>query len=113
MEINSYQEECRKTDVGTAAQDCLNPGWLYYILGGVGEMGELTEKIKKLFRDKNGIIDDEFRDVLIKECGDVMWYLSRLLDHFDIRFDQVLITNIEKLTSRMERGKIHGDGDNR
>ena len=58
MNFNEYQVECRKTDVGTSAQDCLKPGWLYYVLGTAGETGEMVEKIKKLFRDKKGVIDD-------------------------------------------------------
>lgn len=113
MDFNYYQIECRKTDVGTSAQDCLEPGWLYYVLGAGGEMGEMTEKIKKLFRDKKGIIDDEFKDAVKKEMGDVQWYLARLADQFDIEFNDVAITNINKLMSRYKRNKLHGDGDDR
>lgn len=111
--FNEYQKGCRTTDVGTAAQDCLSPGWLYYVLGIAGESGELLEKIKKLFRDKNGIVDDEFRDMLIKEMGDVQWYMARLADQFDIKFSTIAETNIKKLASRKKRNKIHGEGDNR
>jgi len=113
MEFNEYQKECRKTDVGTSAQDCLNPGWLYYVLGINGEAGELTEKIKKLFRDKNGIVDKDFLEDIKKEMGDVLWYMARLADQFDVEFNDVAKTNIEKLASRKERDKLHGDGDDR
>lgn len=113
MDFNEYQKECRKTDVGTAAQDCLEPGWLYYVLGLGGESGEVLEKIKKLFRDKNGVIDDDFKDMVVKELGDVMWYAARLADQFDIKFEDIFTTNIEKLQSRKDRGKLHGEGDER
>jgi len=113
MDFNEYQRECRKTDVGTAAQDCLEPGWLYYVLGIAGESGELIEKIKKLFRDKNGVIDFEFKEAVIKEMGDVQWYMARLADNFDIDFESIFITNVEKLQSRKKRNKLHGEGDNR
>lgn len=113
LDFNEYQKECRKTDVGTAAQDCLEPGWLYYVLGIGGESGELLEKIKKLFRDKQGIIDDEFKDAVKKEMGDVQWYMARLCDWFDIPFEDVFTANIEKLQSRKDRNKLHGDGDDR
>ena len=113
MNFNEYQRECRKTDVGTAAQDCLKPGWIYYAFGVSGEAGEMTEKIKKLFRDKKGIVDDEFKKHLIKEIGDILWYQARLLDQFDIDFCDVAKHNVEKLTSRKERNKLHGDGDER
>ena len=113
MNFNEYQRECRKTDVGTSAQDCLSPGWLYYILGIAGETGELVEKIKKLFRDKNGVIDYEFKAMVTKEVGDVQWYMARLCDQFDIDFDSVAVTNVKKLASRKARNKIHGEGDDR
>jgi len=111
MDFNEYQRECRKTDVGTAAQNCLEPGWLYYALGISGEAGEMTEKIKKLFRDKNGIVDGEFRLHLVKEIGDQMWYQARLLDQFDIKYEDVAKHNVKKLLDRLKRNKLHGDGD--
>ena len=113
MDFNEYQKECAKTDVGTAAQDVLDPGWLYYVLGIAGETGEMIEKIKKLFRDKNGIVDNEFKKALIKEMGDVQWYQARLADWFDIDFEAIFVENVKKLHSRKSRNKIHGDGDNR
>lgn len=113
MDFNEYQRECRKTDLGTSAQDCLNPGWLYYVLGIAGESGEMVEKIKKLFRDKGGVIDNEFRVAVIKEMGDVQWYMARLADQFDIDFEVIFRTNIKKLLSRQGRNKLHGDGDDR
>ena len=113
MDFNEYQKECAKTDVGTSAQDCLKPGWLYYVMGIAGESGEMVDKIKKLFRDKNGIVDEEFKQMLIKEMGDYHWYSARLCSIFDIDYSEIGKQNIEKLQSRMERGKLHGDGDNR
>jgi NTP pyrophosphatase (non-canonical NTP hydrolase) len=113
MHFREYQIKARTTDVGTSAQDCLEPGWLYYVLGIAGETGEFCEKVKKLFRDKNGVVDQEFKDFVIKEMGDIQWYMARFADQFDINFDDVAETNIEKLLDRMERGKLHGEGDDR
>ncbi len=113
MNFREYQIQARVSDVGTAAQDCIKPGWLYYVLGIAGETGEFAEKVKKLFRDKNGIIDQEFKDLVIKEIGDILWYQARVLDAFEINFNDVAETNISKLLDRMKRGKIHGEGDNR
>lgn len=113
MDFNEYQKECRKTDVGTSAQDCLKPGWLYYVFGVAGESGEMVEKVKKLFRDKHGVIDDEFKDSLVKELGDVQWYMARLVDQFGIDFETVFVENVKKLQSRKERNVLHGDGDDR
>jgi len=111
MDFDEYQENCKLTDVGTSTQDCLKPGWMYYVLGIAGESGEIAEKIKKLFRDKQGVIDEEFLDMITKEIGDVLWYMARLADQFDISFSHIARENTRKLLDRMERGKIHGDGD--
>jgi NTP pyrophosphatase (non-canonical NTP hydrolase) len=113
MDFNEYDENCRHTDVGTSEKDCLKPGWLYYVLGIGGESGEILEKVKKLFRDKNGVIDDEFKIMILKECGDVLWYISRLLEQFDLSLEECAIANSEKLIDRMRREVLHGDGDER
>ena len=113
MDFNEFQKECAKTDVGTSAQDCLKPGWLYYVLGIPGEAGEMLEKIKKLFRDKNGVIDDEFIQVVIKEMGDYHWYSARLCSALGIEYNEIAKQNVKKLQSRLERGKLHGNGDDR
>jgi len=113
MDFDEYQVKTRLTDLGTSAQDNLKPGWMYYALGISGEAGEMTEKIKKLFRDKLGVVDEEFKMHLIKEIGDQMWYQARLLDQFGIDYGDVAKHNIEKLLDRLERNKLHGDGDER
>lgn len=113
MNFDEYQEKTALTDLGTSAQDCLSPGWLYYVLGLGGETGEGLEKIKKLFRDKHGIIDEEFIELFKKEMGDILWYMARLSSHLHVSLDDIATSNIEKLLSRMERGTLHGDGDNR
>jgi hypothetical protein len=43
----------------------------------------------------------------------VLWYLAQVCTELDLSLDQVAKYNIEKLYSRLERGKIGGDGDNR
>lgn len=113
MDFDQFQKECAKTDVGTSVQDVLKPGWLYYALGVAGESGELMEKIKKHFRDDGGVPTTEFIEAVEKEMGDVLWYMARLGDAFGLSLNQVALANVAKLQSRMDRGKIHGDGDNR
>jgi NTP pyrophosphatase (non-canonical NTP hydrolase) len=108
-----YQEDCRHTDIADDAQSLMKPGWMYYVLGIGSEAGEILGKIKKLFRDRSGVIDDVFKAMIIKECGDVLWYMARLLDKFDIPFSVVAGTNIEKCMDRMKRDVLHGDGDDR
>lgn len=61
----------------------------------------------------HGITYPQDRDALIKECGDVLWYLSALADELGTSLEAIAITNIEKLSSRQQRGMIGGEGDNR
>ncbi len=77
-------------------------------LGLAGESGETVEHLKKLIRD--GHLD---KKELKKELGDVIYYWSRICVQFGFKPSEVIKTNIEKLESRRERGKLRGDGDNR
>ena len=82
-------------------------------MGLSGEAGEVAEKIKKVLRDKGGQIDEDTKQTLSKELGDVLWYVAQLASELGLDLDQIAADNIEKLQSRLERDKIHGDGDER
>lgn len=88
-------------------------GLTYTALGLNGEAGEVAELIKKMLRDDGGKLSPERRQKLLYELGDVLWYLSQNARLANLTLQDVAEANIEKLTSRRERGKIHGDGDNR
>lgn len=107
--FHDYQRDARKT----ALYPEIGNKIVYPLLGLLGEAGEVSEKVKKIFRDKGGVFSDEDKMMIKKELGDVMWYLSQLAFELDIPLEDVAMHNIEKLQSRMDRGKIHGDGDNR
>ena len=85
----------------------------YPTLGLAGEAGEVAEKVKKLIRDKGGIVDGASRDALGKELGDVLWYVAQLCTELDLSMSDVALGNIEKLSSRRVRGRISGEGDER
>lgn len=93
---------------------------LYYTLGLVGEAGEAAEKIKKRSRDgkrdQNGELlehPDDFKQGLVKELGDVLWYLTAVADQIGCDLQDVIDANYLKLTDRMRRGTNRGEGDNR
>jgi len=73
------------------------------------------EKLKKIMRGGGELnsINEENREELKKELGDVVWYISALSNDLGFSFDDVIAKNIEKLKSRKDRGVIHGSGDNR
>jgi NTP pyrophosphatase (non-canonical NTP hydrolase) len=66
-----------------------------------------------MFRDRNGELSQEEKDLLIKELGDVLWYLSQLASELDVSLSDIATGNIQKLKDRAARGMIHGSGDKR
>jgi len=109
LDFNDYQIECSKTAI---YPNRLN-NFFYPTLGLVGEAGEVAEKIKKIIRDKDCIINDKDRLEIKKELGDVLWYISALCDELKLKMEDVANSNIEKLNSRKQRNKLKGEGDNR
>ncbi len=109
MTFEEYQINSRKT----ALYPDLGNNFIYPALGLSGEAGEVSEKIKKIIRDDNGVVTDVKREELKKELGDVLWYIAQLCTEFGLKMDEVAEFNVEKLRSRRERGVLHGSGDNR
>ena len=109
MEFDSYQIKARKT----ALYPNLGSNNIYPTLGLVGEAGEVAEKVKKVLRDKNGEFDNQSKEAIKKELGDVLWYLSNLCTEFKFSLNDVALLNLEKLKLRSSRGNISGSGDDR
>lgn len=84
----------------------------YPVLGLNGEAGEVAEKLKKVIRDKGGDVS-ESREALIKELGDVLWYVAACAHELDVELSVVAQRNIEKLADRAARSALHGEGDER
>jgi NTP pyrophosphatase (non-canonical NTP hydrolase) len=114
--FDHYQEQC-------ASEFAFYPGMLLYpALGLAGEAGEVVEKVKKLVRDdempldenfNTGEIDPEKRMAIAKELGDVMFYVAMIADDIDYTLSEIADMNLEKLADRKERGHLRGSGDNR
>ena len=64
--------------------------------------------MKKLIRD--GTFNKE---LMIKELGDVLWYLNASAQELGITLADVAEQNIKKLLDRQNRGVLQGSGDNR
>jgi len=108
MTFEEYQKKSRET----AIYQNLGNNFIYPTLGLAGETGEVVEKIKRVLR-KNGVVDEQSRTEISKELGDVLWYMANLAAELNLSLDDIASSNIEKLSSRKERGVLHGDGDNR
>jgi NTP pyrophosphatase (non-canonical NTP hydrolase) len=109
VDFNDYQKKARKT----AIYPNLNHNFVYPTLGLVGEAGEIAEKVKKCFRDNGGVLDEERKKELVKELGDVLWYIANLSSELNVSLEEVAAQNLEKLQSRQSRQSLHGSGDNR
>jgi NTP pyrophosphatase (non-canonical NTP hydrolase) len=109
MEFNEYQKETRKY----AIYPEIGNNFSYPTIGLAGETGEVAEKVKKIIRDKNGVVDEQSKNDVKKELGDVLWYLSQIASEFELSLEDVAKGNLEKIQSRKERNTMHGDGDNR
>lgn len=108
MNIKEYQEIIKQTAIYPR-----NMGLTYCTMGICGEAGEVAEKMKKLFRDKNGIVTEEFKQDIKKELGDVIWYITALSNELNLTLEEVLEANYQKLIKRRETNTLQGNGDNR
>ena len=103
---------------------------LWYCLTKLnGEAGEAAEHIGKAFRDDGALEPiaapyddvlfapnsriDSRREAIIKELGDVLWYVSAAANELGLSLGEIATTNITKLASRTERGQLRGSGDDR
>ena len=93
MTFDEYQEKSRET----AVYPDLGSNFVYPTLGLVGEAGEVAEKIKKVIRDNGGELDEERKEALAKELGDVLWYLAQLATELKVSLNDVADINIKKL----------------
>ncbi|MCB0061954.1 MAG: nucleoside triphosphate pyrophosphohydrolase family protein [Caldilineaceae bacterium] len=107
--FQTYQTESRKTWSLIHTDHAI----VYPTLGLANEAGEVAGKVKKIFRDRGGIISDTDREALKGELGDVLWYLTQICTELDLTLEEVAEANLQKLFSRLERGVIGGDGDKR
>lgn len=108
MDFREYQNKIKVT-----AQYPSTLRILYPSLGLAGETGEVCEKIKKVYRDRNGIFTAKDIEEISKELGDVLWYIQAICNDLGISMQDIAEKNVDKLLSRLERNVIHGNGDNR
>lgn len=113
---------------------------IYPSLKLAGEAGEVADKIGKNWRNKThnflksynlvsisryeeeqvalmnmsaDEISPELKIEIVKEMGDVLWYLWALCNELGITLEEVAKQNIIKIKGRIEAGTICGEGDNR
>lgn len=97
MNINEYQKLAMITlNKKLSKQDMLING----VMGLCGESGEAIDLVKKHLHQGHELD----KDALIKEMGDIAWYLAELATVLEIDLETVLEKNIDKLKKRYPDG---------
>lgn len=135
--LNTFQRIATKSAVYPGQGSPL--GLAYVALKLNGEAGEFAEHVGKAMRDDEygpsarphnrqsssgikrwteyGMRSEELhglrRELIIKEIGDVLWYLSAACNELGISLSDAATANLEKLCDRTERDALRGSGDER
>lgn len=97
MTINEYQQLAMTTlNPALNKKDVLING----VMGLCGESGEVIDLVKKHLAQGH----DLDREKMIKELGDVAWYLAETAYALDVPLEEVFRRNIEKLKVRYPEG---------
>lgn len=97
MTINEYQNLAMQTlNPELSRKDVL----INSVMGLCGESGEAIDIVKKWLAQGHNL--DQER--LIKELGDVAWYLAEAATALNVPLEQILQRNIEKLKNRYPQG---------
>jgi NTP pyrophosphatase (non-canonical NTP hydrolase) len=66
-----------------------------------------------VLRDGGGDLGQAPVGALRDELGDVLWYVAVLAADLGLSLDEVAARNLAKLTSRHQRDRLGGEGDDR
>ena len=109
MTVNEYQKLAMNTlNPALSKKDVLING----VMGLCGESGEAIDIVKKHLAQGHPLD----REKLIKELGDIAWYLAETATALDVTLEEVLEGNIEKLRRRYPEGfdtahSLHRDAE--
>ena len=109
MNINKYQQLAMRTlNQKLDKRDVLING----VMGLCGESGEAIDIVKKHLAQGHALN----REALIKELGDVAWYLAETAWALDATLEEVCQGNIDKLRRRYPEGfsqekSLHREAD--
>lgn len=109
LTFNDYQAMAKETAIYPGSGTLLG---LSYVGLGLGEAGEVQGKIKKLIRD-GGYDDPAKVKAIADELGDLLWYVANTAEELGYPLHIIAKANIDKLSSRKDRGVLQGSGDNR
>ena len=98
MTLNEYQALAQRTADITGND--LHKKLLNGCMGMCGEAGECIDALKKHMMQGHELD----RDAIIKELGDVLWYVAEAATALEVSLDEVGQRNIDKLRKRYPAG---------
>lgn len=96
-ELNDYQEKALRTWNSAATKEMRLSN---FALGTSGEAGEVSDIVKKHIHHNHPLDADE----LIKELGDIMYYLAVGAHELGYTLQEIAEININKLAKRYPEG---------
>ena len=97
MTINEYQKLAMTTlNPDLDKKDVLING----VMGLCGESGEVIDIVKKHLAQGHELDKEK----IVKELGDVAWYMAEIATVLDVELEDVFVQNIEKLKKRYPEG---------
>lgn len=107
MQYQTHREFVRKLcKAGSVIAEELTPDdchRLHMAIGISGEAGELLDAVKKstIYRKQLDIAN------IVEECGDLLFYISGMLDSIGVDIESAMSANVSKLSIRY--GKSYSD----
>lgn len=92
-----YGYEVQRTAPGLPPHDNFETRLNLAVMGLAGEVVDLVKK-----HQHHGVLLN--REELLKEAGDVLWYLQYLCDILDTSLDEIALRNVYKLRLRYPNG---------
>ena len=115
MTPNEYQRNAMRTASGISTS-CPENLLLQGVMGMSGESGEALDIVKKIMFQGHEL-NEATKEHLIRELGDVLWYVATTAQALDTDLETVMQVNIDKLRARYpmvfdaERSQHREEGD--
>lgn len=111
MQNSEYAKFVNKIDMTAGKR--FEEGIVHHAMSLCSEAGEVAGKVtKQYYRNaQNGYA--EFRNKIIDESSDVLFHLVAICNTCGITIEELATYNYAKLSDRVARGVLVGEGDNR
>jgi NTP pyrophosphatase (non-canonical NTP hydrolase) len=100
MDLDEYQRRAATTDQRSGGDLA---DIVVHLLGLAGEAGSVAAEYKKYLRD--GPAHAWWKHRMREELGDVLWYVTAICNHLDLRLDEIATANLEKTIGRWQPGE--------